>query len=127
MLSSELLLLLPIQYWNICCIKFYNKAWLNCSIKKYLYFIIYFSYGIRLLLVETIPPIPPGGGIVFTSCESVKSIPTPPLQKNKVNHINKIIMTKLSLMHPYLFSKKNQFMLRIWFSWSIAIDLQLLA
>ena len=66
-----------------------------------------------MLLIETIPPIPPGGGIVFTSCEFVKSIPLPPY-KNKVNHINKIIMTKLSLMHPCLFSKKkNQFVLRI--------------
>ena len=51
----------------------------------------------------------------------------PPYKKYKVNHINKIIMTKLSLMHPCLFSKKNQFVLRIWFSWSIAIDLHRLA
>ena len=50
---------------------------------------------LHLLLVEIIPPIPL------------------PLTKNKVNHINKIIMTKLSLMHPCLFSKKNQFVLRI--------------
>ena len=77
-----------------------------------------------LFLVETIPP---GGGIVFTSSEFMKSIPSP-LTKNKVNHINKIIMTKLSLMHPCLFSiKKNQFVLRILFSWSIAINLQRLA
>ena len=55
---------------------------------------------------------PPGGGIVFTSCEFVKGIPLP-LTKNKVNHFNKIILTKLSLMHPCLFSKKNQFVLRI--------------
>ena len=57
-----------------------------------------------LLLVETNPPTP-RRGIVFTSCEFVKTIPSP-LTKNKVNHINKIIMTKLSLMHPCLFSKK---------------------
>ena len=40
-------IILLIQYWNICCIKFHNKTWLNCSIKKYLYFIVYFSYGTR--------------------------------------------------------------------------------
>ena len=44
-------------------------------------------------------------GILFKNSQLVKTISLP-LTKNKVNHINKIIMTKLSLMHPCLFSKK---------------------
>ena len=58
-----------------------------------------------MLLVETIPLSPPGGGILFTNSQLVKTIPSPPYKK-KINHINKIIMTKLSLMHPCLFPKK---------------------
>ena len=73
-------------------------------------------YNFTTVTRRNYPPYPPGGGIVFTSSEFMKSIPPPPLTKNKVNHINKIIMTKLSLMHPCLFSKKNQFVLRILFS-----------
>ena len=67
------------------------------------------------------PPIPRRGD-TFQEFTTRENYP-PPLTKNKVNHINKIIMTKLSLMHPCLFKKKN-FVLIIWFSWSIAIDLQ---
>ena len=61
-----------------------------------------------LLLIETIPP----GGYTFQEFTTRENYPLLPL-KNKVNHINKIIMTKLSLMHPCLFSKIYQFVLRI--------------
>ena len=57
-----------------------------------------------MLLVETIPPIPQEGGYFSRIHNSWKLSPSP-LQKNKVNHINKIIMTKLSLMHPCLLKK----------------------
>ena len=67
-----------------------------------------------LLLVETIP-LSPRRGDTFQEFTTRENYPHP-LTKNKVNHINKIIMTKLSLMHPCLFSKKNQFVLRILFS-----------
>ena len=69
-------------------------------------------WEILLLLVETIPPIPQEGD-TFHEFTTRENYPPSPLQKNKVNHINKIIMTKLSLMHPCLFSKKYQFVLRI--------------
>ena len=61
------------------------------------------------------PPSPQKGGDTFQEFTTCENYPPLPLQKNKVNHINKIIMTKLSLMHPYLFSlkNKNQFVLRI--------------
>ena len=59
-----------------------------------------------MLLVETIP-YPQEGDNIY-EIETPKNYPLP-LQKNKVNHINKFIMIKLSLMHPRIFSKKSQF------------------
>ena len=58
-----------------------------------------------LLLVETI--LQEGNNIY--EIETPNNYPPPPSKKNKVNHINKTIITKLSLMHPRLFSKKSQF------------------
>ena len=49
------------------------------------------------------PSYPPRRGDTFHEFTTHENYPSP-LQKNKVNHINKIIMTKLSLMHPCLFS-----------------------
>ena len=74
-----------------------------------------------MLLVETIP-LSLGGDNIY-EIETPQNYPSP-YKKNKVNHINKIIMTKLSLMHPRLFSKRVNFAPRIKFSWPIAIDLQ---
>ena len=52
------------------------------------------------------PPLshPPRRGILFKNSQLVKTILP---YKKKINHINKIIMTKLSLMHPCLFSIKK--------------------
>ena len=59
------------------------------------------------------PPLSPRRGDTFHEFTTRENYPPPPYKKNKINHINKIIMTKLSLMHPCLFSKKYQFVLRI--------------
>ena len=103
----------------------WNSIGIPCILMSELFGINEKYVRLVLLLVETIP-LSPRRGILFTNSQLVKTIPSP-LQKNKVNHINKIIITKLSLMHPCLFSKKYQFVLRIWFSWSITINLQRLA
>ena len=52
----------------------------------------------------------------------IKKYPLP--LKHNVNHTNKIIMTKLSLMHSFLFSKKNQFWSMNWIQLINCLDLQ---
>ena len=135
--------LIKISIWYIC-IKFIMQMF-NYYIFKFLILLIFIGYKNLSMFLYNLknnqvilnlgpfvtrrnyPPIAQEGDTFheFTTHENYP--PPPSLTKNKVNHINKIFMTKLSLMHLCLFSNKNQFVLRIWFSLSITINLQRLA
>ena len=65
------------------------------------------TFAIAIVTRRNYPPIPQEGD-TFQEFTTRENYPLP-LTKNKVNHINKIIMTKLSLMHPCLFSIKKSF------------------
>ena len=62
-------------------------------------------WTMQMWLVETVPLSPRRG--YFSRIHNSWKLSPSLLQKNKVNHINKIIITKLSLMNPCIFYLKK--------------------
>ena len=105
------------RQWNISIIKYIKHSFwrgryiLDSTVKSQNISFFYLALtpsSLTLIVVtrRNYPPIPQEGD-TFQEFTTRENYPPPPLQKNKVNHINKIIMTKLSLMHPCIFSLKK--------------------